>query len=149
MKGGERHPTPETALRRVLTKSDKRKTAKAVIPLRFKESLFLFCRDLASTFEVQSPHVLTRIFLTGYLPILGRVYVDISYCLQAIKIPPNFKRRSRRVFRAWQISSPIHRFFIRWACPAYVKRKEPTNGDFSLVHRLCVLCVWLFDDCYL
>jgi len=28
--GGERHPIPETALRRVLTKNDKRKTAKAV-----------------------------------------------------------------------------------------------------------------------
>ena len=99
--GGERHPMPEIALRRISTKSDKRKTAKAVIPLRFKESLFLLCRDLTSTFEVQSPHVLTRIFLTGYPPILGIVYVNAgeSY-LQAIKIPPNFKKRSRRVFRA-------------------------------------------------
>ena len=89
MKGGERHPTLKTALRRVLTKNDKRKTAKAVIPLRFRESLFLLCRDLASTFEVQSSHVLTRIFLTGYPSVLGMVYVSRSYCLQAIKIPPN------------------------------------------------------------
>jgi hypothetical protein len=97
LKGGERHPTLKTALRRVLTKSDKRKTAKAVIPLQFKESLFLLCRDLASIFEVQSPHVLTRIFLIGYPPILDMVYVNRSRCLQAIKIPPNFKTKSESV----------------------------------------------------
>lgn len=26
---------------------------------------------------------------------------------------------------------------------------EPTNYDYSLVHRLCILCVWLFDDDYM
>ena len=61
------------------------------LPLRFKESLFLLCRDLTSTFEVQSPHAVARIFLTGYPPILGMVYVSRSCCLKAIKIPPNFK----------------------------------------------------------
>ena len=65
--------------------------------LRFKESLFLLCRDLASIFEVQSPHVLTRIFLIGYPPILDMVYVNRSRCLQAIKIPPNFKTKSESV----------------------------------------------------
>jgi len=109
--GGERHPTPETGLSHIPAKSDKRKTAKAVMPLRFKESLFLLCRDLTSTFKVQSPHVLTGIFLTCYPPILGMVYVNRSRYLQAIKIPPNFKKRSRRVFWAWQIGSPKHRFF--------------------------------------
>ncbi|MCM1308717.1 MAG: hypothetical protein NC223_08975, partial [Butyrivibrio sp.] len=64
------------------TKNDKRKTAKAVIPLRFKESLFLLCRDLASAFEVQRPHAVARIFLTGYPPILGMVYVYGNRCLQ-------------------------------------------------------------------
>jgi len=99
--GGERHPTAEIALRRIPTKSSKRKTAEAVIPLRFRERLFLLCRYVTSTFEVQNPHVLTRIFLTGYPPILGTVYVNIgkSY-LQAIKSPPNFKKRSRRAVKA-------------------------------------------------
>jgi hypothetical protein len=73
-------------------KSDKRKTAKAVTPLRFRENLFLLCRDLASTFEVQSPLAVARIFLTGYPPILDMVYVSRNYCLQAIKIPPNSNR---------------------------------------------------------
>ena len=31
---------------------------------------------------------------------------------------------------------------------SYIKT-EPTNCDYSLVHRLCILCVWLFDDGYL
>jgi hypothetical protein len=98
--GGERHPTPEAGLSHIPAKNDKRKTAKAVTPLRFRESLFLLCRDLTSTFEVQSPLAVARIFLTGYPPILGIVYVNRSRYLQAIKIPPNFKKRSRRVFRA-------------------------------------------------
>lgn len=89
--GGERHPTPETGLSHIPAKNDIRKTAKAVMPLRFKESLFLLCRDLTSTFEVQSPHAVARIFLAGYPPIFGMVYVSKSCCLKAIKIPPNFK----------------------------------------------------------
>ena len=131
-------------------KNDKRKTAKAVTPLRFKENLFLLCRDLTSTCRGESPHTVTRIFLTVYPSILGMVYVSRNCCLQAIKIPPNFQKRSRRVFRAWQISPPKHRFFMRWACLTYGYIKtEPINCDCSLVHRLCVLCVWLFDDNYL
>jgi len=90
--GGERHPTPETGLCHILAKNDKRKTAKAVIPLRFNENLFLLCRDLASTFGVQSSLAVARIFLTGYPPILGIVYVNRSRYLQAIKIPPNSNR---------------------------------------------------------
>jgi len=35
LKGGERHPTPRKALRRDITKNDKRKTVRAVTPLRF------------------------------------------------------------------------------------------------------------------
>lgn len=97
MAGGERQPTPETALRRIPAKNDKRKTAKAVTPLRFKENLFLLCRYLTSTFEVQSPLAAARIFLTGYPSILGSVYVNADEsCLQAKEIPPNFKKRSRR-----------------------------------------------------
>ncbi len=29
------------------------------------------------------------------------------------------------------------------------EKKKPTNCDYSQVHRLCVLCVWLFDYCYM
>ena len=77
---------------------ERKLTAKAVIPLRFRESLFLLCRDLASTFEVQSPHVLARIFLTGYPPILGMVYVDASEsCLQAKKSLQTPKAKSESV----------------------------------------------------
>ncbi|NBI19075.1 hypothetical protein D1841_16285 [Neglecta sp. X4] len=57
------------------------------------------CRDLTSTFEVQSPHAVARIFLTGYPPILGMVYVSRSCCLQTIKNPSKLQKRSRRVFR--------------------------------------------------
>ena len=84
-----------------------------IFPVPYKESLFLLCRDLASTFEVQSPLAVARIFLTGYPSILGRVYVDAGEsCLQTIKIPPNSKKQNRKGYvRAWQISSPKHRFF--------------------------------------
>ena len=117
--GGERHPTPETGLSHIPAKNDIRKTAKAVMPLRFKESLFLLCRDLTSTFEVQSPLAVARIFLTGYPPILGMVYVSKSCCLKAIKIPPNFKSE---IGECSEHSKSAHRnivFFIRWACPTY------------------------------
>ncbi|WP_270650353.1 hypothetical protein [Longicatena caecimuris] len=120
MAGGERHPTAETGLSHIPAKSDKRKTAKAVIPLRFRESLFLLCRDLASTFEVQSPFAVARIFLTGYPPILDMVYVSRSCCLQAIKIPPNSKRVWRDELSAFYSGVAIQPtknlvFFIWWA----------------------------------
>ena len=70
-------------------KNDKRKTAKAARPLRFTEFLFLLCRYLTSICRVESPHALPKIFLTGYPPIFGRVSVNRSRNLQAIKIPPN------------------------------------------------------------
>ena len=43
---------PETALRRDITKNDKTKTVKDVVPLRFLEILALICRYLTSTFGV-------------------------------------------------------------------------------------------------
>ena len=136
-------------MRRISAKNDKRKTAKATTPLRFKENIFLLYRDLISTFEVQSPHMLTRIFLAGYPPILGMVYVSRSCCLQTIKIPPNFKSEVGECLRH---SKTAHRnivFFIRWACPIYIHIKNRADEPVicSLVHRLCVLCVWLFNDC--
>ncbi|MDE5908357.1 MAG: hypothetical protein K2H52_06440, partial [Lachnospiraceae bacterium] len=84
---------------------------KVVIPLRFIDILIPICRDLTSTCWVQSPLVLKQIFLTGYPPIFYIIYVNGSRYLQTTKIPPNFKKRSRRDFKAWQISSPKHRFF--------------------------------------
>lgn len=93
------------------------------MPLRFRENIFLFCRDLASTFEVQSPHVLTRIFLTGYLPILGRVYVDISYCLKA-KNPSKLKQVWRVKLFSFGREDTAHQnavFFIWWACMILIK----------------------------
>jgi len=74
--GGERHPTPETALRRDITKNDKRKTVRAVTPLRFIDILVLICRNLTSTLRVQIPLEKVRIFLTSYPLILGMEYVD-------------------------------------------------------------------------
>jgi len=83
---------PETAIWHIPAKNDKRKTVRAVTPLRFKENLFLLCRYLTSTCRAGSPHVLVRIFLTDYPSILGIVYVNADEsCLQAKEIPPNFK----------------------------------------------------------
>ncbi len=131
---------PKKVLRRILTKNDKRKTAKAVIPLRFIDILVPICRDITSTCWVQSPLVLKQIFLTGNPPILYRIYVNRSHCLQAIKIPPQTsKKRSRRDFKAWQISPPKHRFFYSAGLSyLWLYKTKPTNRDFSQVHRLCV-----------
>jgi len=90
LEGGERQPMMNNALRRNLAKNDKRKTAKAVTPLRSMENLFLLCRNLTSTCGVESPLALARIFLTGY-PSLYIVYENRNCYLQAIKIPPNLK----------------------------------------------------------
>lgn len=79
----------ETALQHIPTKSDKRKTAKYVTPLRFLEDSFLSYRDLISTFKVEIPHKLIRFFLTGYMSILGVVY------LQAKKSPHTSKSEVR------------------------------------------------------
>ena len=57
---------PETALQRIPTKNDKRKTVKAVRPLRFREILVPICRNMTSIFGVQRPHDLIKIFLTDY-----------------------------------------------------------------------------------
>ena len=136
-------------MRRISAKNDKRKTAKATTPLRFKENIFLLYRDLISTFEVQSPHMLTRIFLAGYPPILGMVYVSRSCCLQTIKIPPNFKSEVGECLRH---SKTAHRnivFFIRWACPIYIHIKN--RADEPVIAHLFIgsasnvsgsLCYW-------
>ncbi len=105
-------------------------------PLRFKENIFLLYRDLISTFEVQSPHMLTRIFLAGYPPILGMVYVSRSCCLQTIKIPPNFKSEVGECLRH---SKTAHRnivFFIRWACPIYIHIKN--RADEPVIAHLFI-----------
>ena len=49
MVGGLRHPMPEVGLSCFLTKSDAKKSAKAVKPLRTWEKQALLCRYLAST----------------------------------------------------------------------------------------------------
>ncbi len=125
---------PKNDLLQRSAKNDKRKTAKAVRPLRFIDNLFLFCRNSTSTCWVQSPHVLMKIFLTGYPSILYIEYINRSQYLQAIKIPPNFKKRSRRVIRTWRNNPPEHRFFIRWACPtcSYIKNRADDLWDRGL-----------------
>jgi len=120
--GGERHPTPETGLSHIPAKNDKRKTARAVTPLRFRESLFLLCRDLASTFEVQSTHAVARIFLTGYPPILGMVYVSRSCYLKAKKsLQTQTGLGGLNYFHLGVKIQPTKTlfFFIWWACPTY------------------------------
>ena len=86
-------------------------TAQAVTPLRLMEILFLLCRYLSSTCRVQSPCVLIKIFLTGYPSIFEMICINRKYCLRAKEIPPNFKKRSRRVMKALQSNPPKHRFF--------------------------------------
>ena len=99
------------ALRRNPAKNDKRKTAKAVTPLRFMENLFLLCRNLTSTCWVESPLVLTRIFLTGY-PSLYIVYENRNCYLQAIKIPPNLKQVWRVFVKSFGHSNTAHQIAV-------------------------------------
>ena len=53
------------------------------------------------------------------------IYVYGNCRLQAIKIPPNFKKRSRRAVRVWRNSPPKHRFL------------------YLVGYRFCVSCSWL------
>ena len=99
------------ALRRNPAKNDKRKTAKAVTPLRSMENLFLLCRNLTSTCGVESPLVLARIFLTGY-PSLYIVYENRNCYLQAIKIPPNLKQVWRVFVRSFGHSNTAHQIAV-------------------------------------
>ena len=110
------------SLRRNPAKNDKRKTAKAVTPLRSMENLFLLCRNLTSTCGVESPLVLARIFLTGY-PSLYIVYENRNCYLQAIKIPPNFKKAKSERFQSMT--------------------NQPTRTSFFLFGGL-VSCLWLY-----
>ncbi|MEH2933349.1 dTDP-4-dehydrorhamnose 3,5-epimerase [Acutalibacter sp. JLR.KK004] len=59
-----------------------------------------------------------------YPSILDMVYVNRSRCLQAIKNPSKLQKRSRRVFKAWQNSSPIHRFFYSVGLSCLCKKKR-------------------------
>ena len=99
------------ALRRNPAKNDKRKTAKAVTPLRSMENLFLLCRNLTSTCGVESPLVLARIFLTGY-PSLYIVYENRNCYLQAIKIPPNLKQVWRVLVKSFGHSNTAHQIAV-------------------------------------
>jgi hypothetical protein len=126
--GGERHPILETALQRIPTKNDKRKTAKAVTPSRFIDIFVLICRDLTSTSWVENPLALTRIFLTGCPPIPDMIYVNENCYLQAIKIPPNLKQVWRVLVKSFGHSNTAHQiavFFNLVDVPTfgYVKRK--------------------------
>ena len=95
---------------------------------------------MTSTSWVENPLALTRIFLTGCPPIPDMIYVNGNCYLQAIKIPPNFKKRSRRDFKALQSSSPKHRFFysVGLFSLCLYKNRADKLYHFSQVHRLCV-----------
>ena len=76
-------------------KNDKRKTVKAVRPLRFREILVPICRNLTSTCRVQSPHTLTEIFLTGYQTIPDMIYVNkkhFPYAKKSLQTENSFGR---------------------------------------------------------
>jgi len=118
---------PETALQRIPTKNDKRKTAKVLRPLRFKEILVPICRNMTSTCRVQSPHALTRIFLTGYPPIPDMIYVNTTHFLYAKK---SLQTESRfgRIFIFCMAKLPTkHCFSYLAGCP--LPRMLFTNYD--------------------
>ena len=81
------------------------------MPLRVKDILFLLFRDLTSTCRAESPHEITRIFLTGYPPILDKIYVYESY-LPTIKIPPNFKKAKSERFQSMENQPTETSFFF-------------------------------------
>ena len=138
------------ALRRNPAKNDKRKTAKAVTPLRSIENLFLLCRNLTSTCGVESPLVLARIFLTGY-PSLYIVYENRNCYLQAIKIPPNLKQVWRVFVKSFGHSNTAHQiavFFNLVDVSTYgsIKRKADKLWFLtrsSALHLMCLALWWL------
>ena len=72
---------------------------------------------MTSTCRVQSPHTLTRIFLTDYLPIPDMIYVNTTHFLYA-KNPSKLKTDLEGLsFLAWQSSPPNTVFFIWRASP--------------------------------
>ena len=110
------------------------------MPSRFMDMLVLICGDLTSILGVKIPLTLIAIFLTSYFPISDMIYVNENNYLHAIKIPPNFKKRSRRVVEAWQKPHLNIVFFIwRVSYLMLIKRAEPMNCDISQIHRLCGL----------
>ena len=103
---------PEAALQRIPTKNDKRKTVKAVRPLRFREILVPICRNMTSTCRVQSPHALMRIFLTGYPPILDIIYVNTTH-FPYVKKSLQTENRFGRTFIFGMAKQPTkHCFFL-------------------------------------
>ena len=102
---------PEAALQRIPTKNDKRKTVKAVRPLRFREILVPICRNMTSTCRVQSPHALMRIFLTGYPPILDMIYVNTTQ-FPYVKKSLQTENRFGRTFIFGMAKQPTKRCFF-------------------------------------
>lgn len=72
---------------------------------------------MTSTCRVQSPHTLTGIFLTNYLPIPDMIYVNTTHFLYA-KNPSKLKTNLEGLlFLAWQSNPPNTVFFIWRASP--------------------------------
>ena len=110
---------PETVLQRIPTKNDKRKTVKAVRPLRFREILVPICRNLTSTCRVQSPHTLTEIFLTGYQTIPDMIYVNkkhFPYAKKSLQTENSFGR----TFIFDMAKQPTKHCFFIWRTSPYL-----------------------------
>lgn len=110
---------PEAALQRIPTKNDKRKTVKAVRPLRFREILVPICRNMTSTCRVQSPHALMRIFLTGYPPILDIIYVNTTH-FPYVKKSLQTENRFGRTFIFGMAKQPTKHCFFIWRASPYL-----------------------------
>ena len=132
---------PETVLQRIPTKNDKRKTVKAVRPLRFREILVPICRNLTSTCRVQSPHTLTEIFLTGYQTIPDMIYVNkkhFPYAKKSLQTENSFGR----TFIFGMAKQPTKRCFFYLAgfpLPLALFKNVPfTYIFFSMFITFCV-----------
>ncbi len=100
-------------------KNDKRKTVKAVRPLRFREILVPICRNLTSTCRVQSPHTLTEIFLTGYQTIPDMIYVNkkhFPYAKKSLQTENSFGR----TFIFDMAKQPTKHCFFIWRTSPYL-----------------------------
>lgn len=132
---------PEAALQRIPTKNDKRKTVKAVRPLRFREILVPIYRNMTSTCRVQSPHALMRIFLTGYPPILDIIYVNTTH-FPYVKKSLQTENRFGRTFVFGMAKQPTKHCFFYLAgfpLPLALFRNVPfTYIFFSMFITFCV-----------
>ena len=133
------------------TKNDKRKTVRAVTPLRFIDILVLICRNLISTSWVEIPLALTRIFLTGCPPIPDMIYVNENCYLQAIKIPPNLKQVWRVFVKSFGHSNTAHQIAVFFnlvdvSTYGFIKRKADKLWFLtrsSALHLMCLALWWL------